>query len=241
MASRERRRRATGPGRISAVCAFQMLTAAFLSLSLLPPLSTVHKEPLPYTHQQVTRRALLGVAVTTTSALRAGANDDRSSGIPEFKSVATQVGGDDFVSIGSAGLKYKEVRTGSGALVQAGDTVAIQFSGRCLNLNGKRFISTQDAAALTTGLAISEPFTFVVGSPTVIPGLSQAVVGMSKDGYRRVVVPQELGYDPAMTLQPLPEDFDLQRALASIVKNPNRDASLLFDVKLERIKARNEK
>lgn len=218
-----------------------MLTAAFLALSLLPPPSMVHKEPLPYTHQQVTRRALLGVAVTTTSALRAGANDDRSSGIPEFKSVATQVGGDDFVSIGSAGLKYKEVRTGSGALVQAGDTVAIQFSGRCLNLNGKRFISTQDAAALTTGLAISEPFTFVVGSPTVIPGLSQAVVGMSKDGYRRVVVPQELGYDPAMTLQPLPEDFDLQRALASIVKNPNRDASLLFDVKLERIKARNEK
>ena len=219
-----------------------MLTATFLSLSLLPPLSTVQKENLPYTHRQVTRRgALLGVALTTTSALRAGANDDRSSGIPEFKSVATQVGGDDFVSIGSAGLKYKEVRTGSGALVQAGDTVAIQFSGRCLNLNGKRFISTQDAAALTTGLAISEPFTFVVGSPTVIPGLSQAVVGMSKDGYRRVVVPQELGYDPAMTLQPLPEDFDLQRALASIVKNPNRDASLLFDVKLERIKARNEK
>ena len=155
-----------------------MLSATFFSLSLLPPLSTVQKEPLPYGRQRLSRRALLGVALTSTSALQARAYDDRSSGIPEFKSVATQVGGDDFVSIGSAGLKYKEVRTGSGALVQAGDTVAIQFSGRCLNLNGKRFISTQDAAALTTGLAISEPFTFVVGSPTVIPGLSQAVVGM---------------------------------------------------------------
>ena len=105
------------------------------------------------------------------------------------------------------------------------------------NLNGKRFISTQDAAALITGLAISEPFTFTVGSNSVIPGLSMAVVGMRKDGYRRVVVPQTLGYDAAMTLSPVPDSFEERRSLASIVKNPNRDASLLFDVKLERIKS----
>ena len=32
--------------------------------------------------------------------------------------------------------------------------------------------------------------------------------------------------------------FEELRSLESIVKNPNRDASLLFDVKLERIKAK---
>jgi hypothetical protein len=59
---------------------------------------------------------------------------------------------------------------------------------------------------------------------------------MSKGGYRRAVIPASLGYDAAMTLGPTPEDFQDVRSLASIVKNPNRDASLLFDVQLERIK-----
>ena len=59
---------------------------------------------------------------------------------------------------------------------------------------------------------------------------------MNKDGYRRIVVPQSLGYDSAMTLQPIPDSMGERQALASIVKNPNRDASLLFDVKLERVK-----
>ena len=71
-----------------------------------------------------------------------------------FKSVATQVGGSDYVDAGG-GLKYKDIREGAGDKVREGDTVAIQFSGRCLNLNGKKFISTQDPAVLSTGLQIS--------------------------------------------------------------------------------------
>ena len=182
------------------------------------------------------RRAALSYAAVAAAAWHASAAsayDDAT-----FKSVATQVGGDDFVTVGSRGLKYKEVRSGSGPPARPGDTVSIQFTGRCLNLNGKKFISTQDAAALTTGLAISEPFTFTIGGGKVIPGLEDAVVGMAKDGYRRVVVPQALGYDTSMTLGPTPGSFEELRSLESIVKNPNRDASLLFDVKLERIKAK---
>ena len=37
-------------------------------------------------------------------------------------------------------------------------------------------------------------------------------------------------------LQPQPDNFQDLRSLESIVKNPNRDASLLMDVQLERIK-----
>jgi len=189
-------------------------------------------------HYRGNRRGVMSLGGVAAAAVAfrppASAYDDAT-----FMSVATQVGGDDFIPIGQNGLKYKEIRAGGpdGPAVREGDMVSIQFSGRCLNLNGKRFISTQDAAALTTGLAISEPFTFTVGSNSVIPGLSMAVVGMRKDGYRRVVVPQTLGYDAAMTLSPVPDSFEERRSLASIVKNPNRDASLLFDVKLERIKS----
>lgn len=98
-----------------------------------------------------------------------------------FKSVATQVGGDDYLSLPS-GVKYKEVRIGAGEVASTGDTVSIQFSGRCLNLNGKKFISTQDGSTLSSGLDISEPFVFTLGSGAVIPGLEQAVSGMSKGG-----------------------------------------------------------
>ena len=154
-----------------------------------------------------------------------------------FKSVATQVGGSDYVDAGG-GLRYKDIREGSGDKVRDGDTVAIQFSGRCLNLNGKKFISTQDPAVLSTGLQISEPYTFTIGQKKVVPGLERAVLGMSKGGYRRAVIPQSLGYDEALTLGPSPSNFQDLRSLESIVKNPNRDASLLFDIQVERIKGR---
>ena len=204
-----------------------------MMLALLAACSSL----MPQAHAHGRRAALSGAAFAASSgAAFAVVAPALAQSDEQFKSVATQVGGDDFVSVGAAGLKYKEVRLGTGEKVRDGDTVSIQFSGRCLNLNGKKFISTQDAAALTTGLAISEPFVFTVGSGGVIAGLDQAVVGMAKDGYRRVVVPQALGYDAALTLQPLPDSFEERRSLESIVKNPNRDASLLFDVKLERIK-----
>jgi FKBP-type peptidyl-prolyl cis-trans isomerase len=88
----------------------------------------------------VGRRALLRAGVSSVVAAPAAtrAYDDAT-----FKSVATQVGGDDYTSL-PGGLKYKEVRPGkSSEQAAVGDTVFVQLSGRCLNLNGKKFISTQ--------------------------------------------------------------------------------------------------
>jgi FKBP-type peptidyl-prolyl cis-trans isomerase len=174
-----------------------------------------------------------GAASVAGCAAAAIAYDDAA-----FRSVSTQVGGTDYVTL-PGGLRYTEVRPGGGGASAAiGDTVAVQLSGRCLNLNGKKFISTQDPAALASGLSLAEPFTFTIGAGAVVPGLEQAVVGMTKGSYRRVVVPQALGYDAAMTLGPIPDNFQDVRSLESIVKNPNRDASLLLDVQLERIKSK---
>lgn len=175
----------------------------------------------------VGRRAVLRSGAAAAAAgvsLPALANTD-----PTLTAVSTQTGGDDFVALPS-GVKIKEVRLGSGQAAQKGDTVSVQFSGRCLNLNGKKFISTQDPATLATGLSLSEPFVFTLGKGSVIPGLEAAVEGMAKGGYRRAVIPAGLGYDEAMSLGPQPQSFQDLRSLESIVKNPNRDASLLFDV-----------
>lgn len=182
----------------------------------------------------VSRRVLLRSAViggaTALPVHKALANADAT-----LTAVSTLNAGEDFSALPS-GVKIKDIRVGTGAAAKAGDTVSVQFSGRCLNLNGKKFISTQDASVKTLGLAITEPYVFKIGSGSVIPGLEQAVIGMSKGGYRRAVIPASQGYDAAMELGPKPENFQDQRSLESIVKNPNRDASLLFDVQLERVK-----
>lgn len=82
------------------------------------------------------------------------------------------------------------------------------------------------------------PVTFTVGDGTALPGLETGIVGMKKGGIRRIIVPPELGYNPKAGpyLEPIPVNAMDVRALDSVVQNPRRDATLLFDVKLERIK-----
>ena len=93
------------------------------------------------------RRAVLGTATAAAAWSSVGiANAEQCVGRCEadFKAVATQTGVDptsgvdDFVRVGTAGLRYKDMRMGTGGQqVALGDTISIQFSGRCLNLNGE--------------------------------------------------------------------------------------------------------
>ena len=92
------------------------------------------------------RRAIVsaGLAAVTSSAPLAAIAASREN----LDSVSTQTplpaeapsGEQQFVTLPS-GLKYKEIKKGSGDVVRQGDTVAIQYTGRLLNLNGKKFAS----------------------------------------------------------------------------------------------------
>jgi hypothetical protein len=59
---------------------------------------------------------------------------------------------------------------------------------------------------------------------------------MKKNGIRRIIVPAGLAYSKYPDLMPQPMNIEEQRALDSVVKNPRRDATILFDVQVERIK-----
>ncbi len=181
------------------------------------------------------------VALAPRPALSAVAPRDESR---DFASVSTQTPlpakmpadgkASPFVERPS-GLKYKEVEYGSGETARPGDTVAVQFTGRLLNLNGKKFYSTLDSAKALGGLP--EPYVFTIGDASgAIPGLQELVVGMGRGGVRRGVLPPNLGYDSQMRLGPSPTDFADARSLAGVVQNPNRDATLVVDVQLERVR-----
>ncbi len=68
--------------------------------------------------------------------------------------------------------------------VQVGDVVSIHCIGKLKN--GEVFENTFE----------KEPFVFQVGSPEIIPGLSEAVIGMSEGEEKEVVIPPEKGFGP---------------------------------------------
>ncbi|KAJ1444385.1 hypothetical protein M885DRAFT_553074 [Pelagophyceae sp. CCMP2097] len=135
-----------------------------------------------------------------------------------------------------SGVKVKTLRAGAGEPVTATSTVLVECTGRLLNLNGVKFYSTNDLASAKS-LGGPEPLALPLGTGGVVPGLEQGLLGAKKGEIRRIIVPSSLGYDGvAGALLPTPNDTEAQRALDSVVKNPRRDAALLFDVKVVRIK-----
>jgi len=68
--------------------------------------------------------------------------------------------------------------------VQIGDVVSIHCIGKLKN--GEIFENTYNA----------EPFIFQVGSPEIIPGLSEALVGMEEGEEKEVLIPSDKAFGP---------------------------------------------
>jgi FKBP-type peptidyl-prolyl cis-trans isomerase len=181
------------------------------------------------------RRAFIaaGSAIVTTAVYSEQALAQPS----EFNNIGTQApivqeGETPFITLPS-GVKFVDFNPGSGDVVGPGARVSIQCSGRLLNLNGVVFYNTKNNNPDGFGAI---PLTVTLGKGEALPGLEAGIVGMRKNGIRRIIVPADLAYSKFPDLEPKPmTDLD-QRALDSVVKNPRRDATILFDVKLERFK-----
>ena len=82
---------------------------------------------------------------------------------------------------------------------------------------------------------------FVVGDGTVIPGIDEAVRGMTAGSIRRIIVPEEIGYprDGFRSVGPKPSTFSGERALDFVLasKSSMMDKTLMFDLKLVNVKS----
>lgn len=134
----------------------------------------------------------------------------------------------------SNGVQIKDFRVGSGAAVQAGSKVELTMKGRLLNLNGVIFYDTKSNDP--NGFGEGTPLLFTVGEGAVLPGLESGITGMTKGGIRRIIVPEDVGYGKFPSLEPQPFTDNEKRALDSVVKNSRRDQTVLFDVKVERVR-----
>jgi peptidylprolyl isomerase len=85
----------------------------------------------------------------------------------------------------ASGLRYVDIREGSGPMPRAGQTVRVHYVGT-LESTGEQFDSSIDED--------NEPFSFVIGRGQVIKGWDEGVMTMKVGGKRRLIIPPDLAY-----------------------------------------------
>jgi len=196
---------------------------------------------LPPLHAEISRQSAVVGLGSAVASLIVALSPERATAVDqkpkEFTDMGTQapapVGEAEFVELQN-GVKVKDFRAGTGEnTVKADSQVKIQASGRLLNLNGVIFYKTKSNNPDGFGAI---PLSINLGKGEAIPGLESGIIGMRKNGIRRIIIPADLAYSKYPNLEPKPTNANDQRALDSVVKNPRRDATILFDVSLERFK-----
>mmetsp|Transcript_45516 Transcript_45516/g.67074 ORF Transcript_45516/g.67074 Transcript_45516/m.67074 type:complete len:257 (+) Transcript_45516:65-835(+) len=135
-----------------------------------------------------------------------------------------------------SGVQYREYRDGKGeATVQPGSKVAVEMTIRCKSFStaqepgGLKYFTTKDDTDFNE-------LAFTVGSGEMIPGLEEGMMGMKRNGLRRIEVPSTMVFAAKKANQlPLPsaKNKDGNRRFENLFKT---DATLLFEVLVTRIK-----
>ena len=111
-----------------------------------------------------------------------------------------------------SGLKYIDVKAGTGAAPKTGQTCVMHYTG-WLYEGGKK------GAKFDSSVDRGQPFEFKIGMRQVIPGWDEGVATMNVGGKRTLIILPELGYGA--------------RGAGGVIP-PN--ATLMFDVELLAIK-----
>ena len=119
--------------------------------------------------------------------LFSAACNESSTGLEDCSTVRNDIQGTRGDTIVTAsGLRYLELRSGTGAAIRSCRLVGVRYTGALAN--GTQF----DAGS----------FDFTPGANEVIVGFEQGVIGMKVGGLRRLIIPPELGYGATPVVNP---------------------------------------
>jgi peptidylprolyl isomerase len=121
------------------------------------------------------------VAVTPTPTSEPAANPTAT---PTTTPTAGKTAGTSGKTVTTpSGLKYEELKVGTGATPKAGQMVSVHYTGTLEN--GTKFDSSRDKGV---------PFEFPIGTGQVIKGWDEGVITMKVGGRRKLIIPPDLGY-----------------------------------------------
>ena len=126
----------------------------------------------------VTRSLLLSVCIVWTFLLSCG-GESVQTGPPDAPAKVAEA---DLVA-GAEGLRYYDLKVGSGAQPQKGQKVVVHYTGWL-----------KDGTIFDSSLRKGDPFSFVLGAGRVIRGWDIGVASMKVGGKRQLVIPYPLAY-----------------------------------------------
>jgi FKBP-type peptidyl-prolyl cis-trans isomerase len=157
------------------------------------------------------RRVFLTVVLAALPALAIAAYSQtqstthKSSGATAAKPAHPPAGPTKVTGDGTktdSGLQYWDIKEGTGAVAQKGQTAKMHYTGWLTN--GKKFDSSIG----------SQPYEFKIGQGEVIKGWDEGVLGMKVGGKRQLRIPPDLAYGSKGYPGVIPPDstliFDVQ-------------------------------
>jgi FKBP-type peptidyl-prolyl cis-trans isomerase len=125
-------------------------------------------------------------AQTPAAAAPAKAMTDVAKPMADAKAAVSAATASKVITTAS-GLKYEDIKVGTGAEAKAGQNVSVHYTG-WLWVDGKKgdkFDSSKDRG---------QPFGFPLGGGRVIKGWDEGVQGMKVGGNRTLTIPPAIGY-----------------------------------------------
>jgi FKBP-type peptidyl-prolyl cis-trans isomerase len=139
---------------------------------------------------------LLGIGVVALALIGLDSNKGDGGG---GDSTVTAAEGEEVTT--SSGLKYEELKIGTGPAAKKGDQVSVRYTGR--------LVDTQEVFDSTDKHG-GKPLDFPLGAGRVIKGWDEGVAGMKVGGKRKLTIPAKLGYGVDGFPPDIPPNADLE-------------------------------
>ncbi len=132
-----------------------------------------------------------------------------------------------------SGLKYNDVKVGTGAEAKNGDLIEVHFKGWIVKDSSDLFSdwsvdSTKKVDLIADSYAMNQPMKFVLGTESFIKGSEEGIVGMKAGGQRTIVVPSNLAYGPE-GMGPIPPNSSI-KVLIELVSTKEAVVAKMWDV-----------
>ena len=128
-------------------------------------------------------KKILWAAAALAAAALCAAQERDASAAPGLKASAESKQKEGKVVRLPDGLKYEDLKVGTGAKPRTGQVVVVHYTGWLTD--GKKFDSSVDRG---------KPFEFPLGQGRVIKGWDEGVATMKVGGKRRLTIPPDLAY-----------------------------------------------